>query len=259
MVYSLPSEYIVEILEDSYEKGEKGYSHFTLQRMPELATEILGFNLNHPLYSNQEFRKAIAFSLNRVKLVDKVLNGQAFEAGNGGFVPPGFNKYPYEKIHGYGYNADSARIYMEKSKIDVLSLPALTLHIASKGKFNVSIASEIRKELKDVLGIQIDIKIVAMPELIEGISNGEIAFYRIGWSADYPSLNDFLGIFSSEKLPSDPKNPSFPNIGRYRNPKFDQWFNLARISDVDSFKMGFLFKSGTNIDEKLSGNSVVVR
>ncbi len=234
MVYSLPHDYVVEVLEDSYQKGGRGYSHFTLQRIPELSTEILGFNLQNPVFANKDFRKALSFSINRKELVDEVLNGQAYSAGNAGFIPPGFNAYDYEKIQGYSYNIDSARLYLDRSGVDISTLPKLTLHTASKGSFNVSVAARIKEQLSDALNIDVGINILEISELIDGVSRGEIDFYRIGWTADYPSPNEFLSIFIDGNTSAKSESGTFPNLGRFSNSKFDEWLNIARASVVDS-------------------------
>jgi len=234
MIYSLPHDYIIDILEDSYEGGASGFSHFTLQRIPELATEILGFNLLHPLYSNKNLRKAIAFSIDRKAIVDNILHGQAYEAGNGGFVPPGYKKYDYSKIRGYSYNADSAEIYFKRSGFEKQTLPRLSLHLASRGNFNIAIGREIRSQIQNTLGIEIHLEIESFSKLVSNVTDGSEGFYRIGWSADYPSIMEFLSIFSSETMKRDPNKKSFPNVARYSNDKYDKWLNIAQNSIVDS-------------------------
>ena len=236
-IYSLPNNFLSDILEDAYSKGGEGFSHYDLQRAPELSTEILGFNLQSDIFSNEDFRKAIAFAIDRKALVDKALNGQAFEAGTGGIVPPGFPEYDYGNIQGYGFYPDSARIYFEASGLTAEELPRLTLHIASKGENNILVGSMIRQQIQKSLGIEVGIQILSFPELVSGVAEGKIDFYRIGWAAEFPSITEFLTIFSSSSVPSSPNEMSFPNVGRYRNAEFDQWLNIGTKSIVDSVRM----------------------
>ncbi len=237
MIYSLPNEYVSEVLKDSYTKGGRGFSHYHLIRTPELSTEILGFNLQKTPFSNEDFRKAIAFSINKNSLVDGPLKGQAYSPGTAGFVPPGFSSYRYDSTRGYVGNQDSALIYLERSGVNIDELPVLDLCIASKGNNNVAVADEIRKQLKEALGLEIGIRILSFSDLVSGVSKGEIDFYRIGWAADFPSVTEFLDVFASNSVPLDENEISFPNVGRYRNKKFDNWLNKARNSFVDSIRM----------------------
>ena len=254
MVYALPHDFVLEILEDTYQKGDKGYSHFTLQRTPELATEILGFNLTKFPFSNIDFRKAVAFSIDRNVLVDEVLMGQAFAAGKGGINPPGLVKYDYDKVRGYAYNLDSARYYIHKSGIKTSELPTLQLFTASKGNFNISIAQKIKDQIKIALNLEIELRIVPFSDLIEGISAGDMDFYRVGWTADYPSPSELLSIFSSKSLPDNPDDYAYPNFGRFKNQEFDEWLNISSSTIVDSL----VFASYSNAEQILMRNCPVI-
>ena len=94
-------------------------------------------------------------------------------------------------------------------------------------------ADEFSKHIFSVLGINVNIDGSEFDQLIEdeGVGNGDI--FRLGWSADYPSPESFLINFYGGNVPEDPSTPSGINKSRYKNPLFDQFFEMA----VDSKKM----------------------
>jgi oligopeptide transport system substrate-binding protein len=66
--------------------------------------------------------------------------------------------------------------------------------------------------------------------LSENMINGKADFFRVGWGADYPSPENFLWYLYGKNVPSDTSKSSYPNMSRYKNPKFDELYEKGLAS-----------------------------
>ncbi len=228
MIYRLPTEFIIEILEES-EPGSNGeYSQFELQRSPEMATQFISFNTQSGIFRNNNVRKAFSFAIDRSKILDFVLNGEGFAPGNHGITPPVLVNYEIEKINGYSLNVDSARYYLGRAGYpEGKGFPKITFYFNAEGNRNTLVATEIQKQLKDHLNIDMDLELLPFAQLVEKAINGDYEIMRAAWLADYPSAENFLWIFQGKDVPRSAGQASYPNITRYNNTTFDRLFNRA--------------------------------
>lgn len=241
LMYRLPTDYIIEILEEANtKKGE--YGHYQLQRTPEMATHIYAF-LNKGMFSNKNVRKAFSFAIDRKKILEAVLNGEGFAPGYHGITPPVtvFKEkgYDVDKIKGYDKNLDSARFYINKAGYpDGKGFPKIVLDLNADGERNIPVAEEIQKQLKDNLNIDVELNLVPQAQLVEKMITGQSTFFRVGWIADYPHPENFLWLFYGKTVPSDDKQISYPNMLRYKNPKFDELYEkgLNAKTEEETYK-----------------------
>ena len=180
------------------------------------------------VFENKDLRKAIAFAINRQKILEYVLNGEGYAPGNHGITPPVFTNYNIDGIRGYSLNIDSARYYLAKAGYpNGKGLPKLTLDLNSDAERNTAVAVEVQKQLKDHLNISIDLNVIPLAQLVEKSVSGKSDFFRTGWTADYPSPENFLWLFEGSSVPDDPNKPSYPNVNRYKNARFDSLYDAA--------------------------------
>ncbi|QHT67901.1 ABC transporter substrate-binding protein [Rhodocytophaga rosea] len=230
MLYRLPTEYIIEILEEiNNPSGSNGeYAQFELQRAPEMITQFLSFHTQEGVFKNKNVRKAFSFAINRDLILEQILNGEGFAAGNHGVTPPSFNNYDINKIKGYSLNIDSARYYLDKAGFpNGKGFPEITLQLNAEGERNTNVAVEVQKQLKDNLNINIKLNVVPLAQLIENSISGNFAFTRTAWQADFPSAENFLWLFYGKEVPSSSSEKSFPNIMRYKSSAFDKLYDQA--------------------------------
>lgn len=229
LIYRLPTDQIIEIVESTMDDSQESeYKKYLMQREAEMSTHFLMFNHQHPLFKNINIRKAICFAIDRNKILEYVLQGEGFKAGVNGITPPVFDGYDIEKIKGYDLNIDSAKYYLAKAGYkDGKNFPKLTLDLNSDAERNVAVATEVQKELKDNLNIDIELSVVPMAQHIDNSINGKSAFFRIGWLADFPNPENFLFLFYGKTVPKSPNGTSFPNVSRYQSPVFDGYYEKA--------------------------------
>ena len=228
MIYRLPTEYIIEILEETMPGANGEYSQFQLQRSPEMMTQFLTLNNQKGVFKNKNVRKAFNFAIDRTKILDFVLNGEGYAPGNHGITPPVFSNYNIESIRGYSLNIDSARYYLNKAGFrNGNGFPRLQFLLNAEGERNTNVAVEIQKQLKDHLNVDVELQILPFAQLLEKSYSGEYNMLRAAWVADFPSPENFLWIFSSKDVPNSLDQTSYPNVARYINNNFDRYYEGA--------------------------------
>ena len=228
MIYRLPTEHILEIMEQNL-TGSGEFTRYLLQREPEMVTQFLTFNTsNRKLFNNHFLRKAISFAIDRDKILTFVLNNEGFAPGHHGITPPVFTDYNTSEIPGYKLNVDSARYYLSKAGYpNGKGFPKVELMLNAEGDRNTNVAVEIQKQLNDHLNIDIEISTYPFSQLLEKAYQGNFDLMRSAWYADYPSPENFLWVFYSGNNDPYTREQAYPNIARYSNVKFNRLYEQA--------------------------------
>jgi peptide/nickel transport system substrate-binding protein len=230
ILYRLPTEYIIEILEEMSSKQTEGsaYSQYELQREPEMNTQFLAFHTQDGIFKDVNLRKAFSYAIDRENILEFTLNGEGFAPGLHGVTPPAFNNYTINNIKGYKLDRDSARYYLAKAGYpNGKGFPKITLQLNAEGARNTNVAVAVQKQLKENLNVDIELNVVPIAQSVENAIAGNFDFLRIAWQADYPNAENFLWIFYGKSVPADANAKSFPNIFRYKNDKFDRLYESA--------------------------------
>ena len=137
-----------------------------------------------------------------------------------GFVPPG--------IPGFQENASDVTYDPEKAKALLAEagypngegLPTLQFGF-NIGAGHEQKAEALQADLKDI-GINVEIEGFEWGTMLEKAKAGEIVFFRLGWAADYPTMDNFLyPLFYSK---------SSDNYAEYNNPEVDKLLLEARAA-----------------------------
>jgi hypothetical protein len=78
--------------------------------------------------------------------------------------------------------------------------------------------------LKENLNIEISINQQPISQLIDRGLSGDFDFMRMAYYADYPSPENFLWLFWGKKVPASDKEKSYPNMPRFKNIKYDEYY-----------------------------------
>ncbi|MCS6819953.1 MAG: ABC transporter substrate-binding protein [Chitinophagales bacterium] len=228
MKYRLPMDAVDEII-DRNGNLKEAYKKFQLQTATELSLSYYGFLHTHPLFSNVHVRRAFCYAVDRQKLVDYTLKGEALPAIYG-IVPPGMAGYQNSRIQGFKYNPVKAQEELKKAGFENgKGFPAITLQINSGGGRNEKVAEAVTAMLKENLNIRVEITQLPFAQHLENYESGKVAFWRAGWVADYPDPENFLSLCYGKYVPANPNERAYLNAFRYQNPEFDKWFEEARI------------------------------
>jgi len=251
MIYRLPTEFIIEILEDAQPGVNGEYSQFELQHNPEMISQFISLNNKKGIFTNENVRKAFSFAIDRSKILDFVLNGEGYAPGNHGITPPVLADYDINKVDGYKLNIDSARYYLRQAGYpNGKGFPEIKFLFNAEGDRNTLVATEIQKQLKDYLNIEIDLEMLPFAQLLERGLSGDYDMIRAAWVADYPSAENFLWVFRGKDVPSSLNEVSYPNIARYSNYKFDALYESGiTANSIDEANEYFMQAENVLMDD----------
>jgi oligopeptide transport system substrate-binding protein len=231
MVIGLPSESIKELVESQIANFESQPPKFVLERTAEMVTQYYEFNLTRPPFDNVKVRKAFSYAVDRNRIIDEVLKGEAYGPGIYGICPPSFKGYDVAQIKGYEFNPEMAKkLLAEAGYPNGKGFPTVKLELNSGGARNSNVAFEVQKQLMDVLGVNIDLEVVPLAQKLDDAAMGKAEIFRSAWVADYPSPENFLWTLYGGSVPDSPDKPSFPNTPRYRNPEYDKLFDKGKAA-----------------------------
>ncbi len=246
MIASLPSQSVKEMVESQIKDFQSKPPKFVLDNSPEMITQYYTMNTRRPPFDNVKVRKALNLAINRQKIVDEVLNGQAYGSGIKGITPPTFTAEGYDisALSGYGYDKTEAKkLLAEAGYPNGKGFPEVKIILNSGGARNSDVVVEIQKELMENLGINIDFDVIPFAQKLEESRTGRADISRDAWVADYPSPEAFLNMFYGANVPADPTQVSFPNTSRYQNAEYDKYFEMGRDAKTKDSSMIYFMKA----------------
>lgn len=228
-VGSIPSNAVRTIVEENIKDFENNPPAFILERSSEMISQYYVFNINKPPFNNVKVRQAFNYAIDRDKIIDKVLQGQAYGPGSYGITPPTFEAYKVGDIKGYNFDPEKAKkLLMEAGYPGGVGFPEVALVVNSGNTRNNTVAAEIQRHLRENLNVNITFESLSNNEKYKLQHKGQGNIFRDGWIADYPSPESFLSVFYGEPIPSDTSKVSYPNTQRYLNKEFDKYYKMGR-------------------------------
>ncbi len=159
------------------------------------------FNTEVKPLNNANIRKALAYSINRQAIVDKITQGEQVPAM--AIVPPtmeGFtdNKTGYFKDH----DVDTAKKLLEKGAKElgyksVSDLPTLKLSY-NTDEGHQKIAQAIQEMWKKDLGVKVELDNSEWNVYIDKIHSGDYQIGRMGWLGDFNDPVNFLELYKDK-------------------------------------------------------------
>ncbi len=217
---NLPPEHI------AYLKQQKGIGFIS---RPGSNYIYLGFNLQDPLTGDLQIRKAIAYALDKDKIIQYALGNAAQSAR--GFFPS--RHWLGADLKAYDYNPDRARQIMQLlgySEHHPLQLSYKT----SSDPFRIRIATIIQSQLKKVY-IDVDIRSYDWGTFYGDIKKGKFQLYSLTW-VGIRTPDIFRYVFHSHSLP-----PGGANRGRLKDTLVDQLIAQAE-QEMDLKKQAQLYR-----------------
>lgn len=236
IIVDLPSASIKDVVENQISDFESKPPKYVLGRYPELVSTYLEFNTKTEPFKNAKVRQAIAMTIDKVKLVDVVLNGEAYGPALNGIVPPSIKNYDYESIIGIENNVDKAKkLLAEAGYKNGDGLPLIKFYIGGDENQLLRVALEIQKQLLTELNINTEIVTVTFAEKLALDQMGQGSMGISAWLADFPTVDNFLNIGYGGYVPASLEISSFPNSSRFQNSEFDNYYEQA-ITTTDDIK-----------------------
>jgi oligopeptide transport system substrate-binding protein len=231
MIIGLPSESIKDMVEKEITDFQNKPPKYILDRSPEMAIQYYTFNLTKAPFNNLKVRKAFSYAIDRNKIIEEVLKGEAYGPGINGISPPSFKGYDITKIKGYDFDAKEAKkLLAEAGYPNGKGFPNIKIELSSGGSKSADVVLEIQKQLTDVLNVNVDFEVVSLKQQLEDEKYARAEISNASWIADFPSPENFLWLLYGASVPSDDKLPSWPNTSRYKNAEFDKLFEAGKSS-----------------------------
>ena len=186
-----------------------GVTYLVMQRVPQ------------PLFAKTDVRKAFAFAIDRDSLIRVAYKGVGQRAD--GFIPPQLQN-GQSGPPAIPYDPAQAQALLSKAGFpDGKGFPTLTLTYVQGVDVNSKTAEMVRNNLKDNLGITVNLQEREAGQFYQDEEAGRMSFYLIGWYADYPDAQDFLSTLFVTGVSQ--------NHAKYSNPRFDA---LCQQADAES-------------------------
>lgn len=234
IITNLPSESIKEIVEKQISDFQDKPVKYILERHPQLSTSFLNFNTSVAPFDNIKVRKAISMAINKKRIVEDILKGEAFAPGEHGIVPPALKDYDYSSIIGLEYDLKKAQqLLTEAGFPNGKDFPTIRF-ITSKRKSSVRVGLELQKQLLANLNINVEISSVSLAEKTAINSNSQAGMTLNGWLGEFPDPTNFLSLFYGANLPSTNTEDAYPNESRFKNSEFDKLYEEALITIDDA-------------------------
>ncbi len=233
LINTLPSLRVKDVVEKNIKEFVSHPPKSLLHREPEMISQFYVFNTKQKPFDNVAVRQAINYAIDREKLVDNVLQGQAIGASMHGITPNTFSGYDIKKIKGYSLDIEKAKkLLSDAGYPNGKGFPEVRILVNSGNSRNSSVAVELQKQLKEHLNINVNFESLPNIQKYELQMHGKSDIYRDAWVADFSSPESFLSLFVGDAVPADSSAASFPNTSRYQNETYDLYFKKGRDSNI---------------------------
>lgn len=168
-----------------------------LQHRPYAAVYLYQYNTSRGPLQNANFRKALAYAVNRQAIVDNILQGGEKPAT--GFVsPPMQLKDSFFKDHDVKEAQRLFQLALEELHMTRDQLPTLRLsYNSSEGHHKI--AQAIQQQWNEVLGIKVALENAEWKVHLDNIGQGNFDIARVGWHAGFNDAVNYLELFKYPK------------------------------------------------------------
>ncbi|MCB0400640.1 MAG: ABC transporter substrate-binding protein [Flavobacteriales bacterium] len=239
VITGLPSKSIKEIVETQIADFQEDPVKYVLGRYPQNATTYITLNTAVPPFDNQKVRQAVGMAIDKARIVDQILKGEAAAPGDHGIVPSAFKGYDYTSVVGLGFDVEKAKkLLSEAGYPNGNGLPILML-ATGNGNTSVRVGLEIQKQLRANLNINVELTSTSLAERKEANAQSKNNMSIDGWLAEFPDPVSFLSLFYGANVPASAQEMSFPNESRFKNDAFDKLYEkaLVTLDDKQRFEL----------------------
>lgn len=185
----------------------------------------IGFNVQNKPISDVKLRQAIAYAIDREKIIKDLLGGQAKIAYS--ILPE--NSWAYTAGTKYGYDPAKAKQLLQESGYKG---ELIKFKIAAGNQAISQYSQIIQNNLKEV-GINVEIEPLENNTLLDQLGKGQFEMNTSQWVGGNQDPIFLRDLFASTETPEIKKGGR--NRSRYNNPDFDKVV-LEAVNTVDKTK-----------------------
>jgi oligopeptide transport system substrate-binding protein len=185
------------------------------------AVYYLAFDLTQAPFEDPEVRRAVSLAVDRAAIARENLESNVTPARS--LVSPAVPGARLGTCTACRLDRRQARQILEDREIGELRL------WFNRGGGHERVARQVRADLGTV-GVRLAFQTEEFPDYLELLESGEAGFFRFGWTAEYPTLDDSLRpLLHSTSIPGPGRETSY-NYGRYVNADVDALLDAARAT-----------------------------
>jgi peptide/nickel transport system substrate-binding protein len=191
-----------------------------------LDTYYLGITMTKvPFGKEIHLRRALGYVIDRGYICRKVYGDSRMPAR--GIVPPGLPSYN-PNLKPLEQNLELAKAELAKAGYS-LAKPTPPVDIYHKSSSESSATAQVIQQQCAKIGMTIKLRSMDLGALGAATGAGQAPIFLLGWVADYPDAENFLGLFHSSKKGAN------GNRAHYSNPKIDALLDKS-LSEADAAK-----------------------
>lgn len=168
----------------------EGDTNLKLYPREALNVFYIGFNHDVAPFDNEKLRQAIAYAIDRQRIVDEYYPANSQVATV--FVPPALKPGWSDATPWYPYDQEKAKALLKEigwvdgTEVKLAFRNVVRGYLPTPDK----VAQEIQAQLAEV-GIKVNIDEQESTTFLDNTSAGKEGFYLLGWGADYPDATNF--------------------------------------------------------------------
>jgi oligopeptide transport system substrate-binding protein len=234
IITNIPPSEVNELVESQISDFQNNSKKYVLVRLPKIITSYLTLNTAIAPFNNKKVRQALGMAINKSKIVENVLQGEAYSPGDNGIVPSAIKGYDFSSVVGLEHNIKKAKALLaEAGYPEGKGFPTITL-ASLKRNTSTRVVLEIQKQLLVNLNINVEISSMTLEQMTEMNGESSLNMFLRGWLGEFPDPITFLSLFYGANVPSSPSEMSYPNEARYKNVEFDRLYEKALVTIDDS-------------------------
>jgi peptide/nickel transport system substrate-binding protein len=201
-----------------YANDLKNDTNAVIKSGPSLAVMYIGFNQAMPPFDNKTLRKAFCEAFDYDTYVNQVLNGYALRTN--GPIPQGLAGYNASHTM-YQFNPTDSKKLFESLGYTKSKPSNFTIYYnaGNDGRKTACLLLKDAIEKMDI-GIRIDVQEIDWPTYTLMNREKKLPLFYLGWQADYPSADNFIGPFAWSK-------GYYADKVSYKNPAIDALYVKA--------------------------------
>ena len=208
----------------------KNIPNLKVQQFNGSNVQYLQFNTESAPLSNAKLRQAIAYAIDREKIINELLLGQATIA------------YSILPVESWAYNAGTKYSFDQAKAKQLLQESGykgetIKFKFASGGSATSQYSQVIQNSLTQI-GMNVEIETVERNALLTQLKLGQYQMFTgiwVGGNQDPIFLHD---LFTTQKIPSETTKVACCNRSRYSNPEVDKLINEAfNLTDREQAKV----------------------
>jgi peptide/nickel transport system substrate-binding protein/oligopeptide transport system substrate-binding protein len=184
---------------------------------PEPSLYFLGMRVDTPPWDDPELRRALSRAIDRTAIVEASNDGQ-FDAAHG-LVPLSLPGAGAEFCDTCLHLPSLAEAAFQRAGVTELTLSF------DEGGGHDQIAQQISSDLQ-AIGVDVEVRSMMFEDYLGALEQGELALYRFGWQAQYPSAGAVLEPLLRSGAPDEAGDGA--NYGGYTSEDVDRLLDDAR-------------------------------